>query len=99
VHIGLHDHRQQGPVDPASGLQQRREERALPELGDAQFDIAGLGRQQPRSGSVAMGGALLAPLIGPSADVLGGLGLDQCLEHQGEPLADDVQVPASTQCI
>jgi hypothetical protein len=46
-----------------------------------------------------MGGALLAPLIGPSADVLGGLDLDQCLEHQGEPLADDVQVPASTQCL
>ena len=49
--------------------------------------------------AVAMGGALLAALVGPSADVLGGLGVDQCLQHQGEPFADDVQVPASAQCI
>jgi len=41
-----------------------------------------------------MGGPLLAPLIGPSADVLGGLDLDQRLEDQGQPFADDVQVTA-----
>jgi hypothetical protein len=40
-----------------------------------------------------MGGAVLGSLIGSGADVLGGLGLDQCLEHQGEPLADQVEVP------
>jgi hypothetical protein len=99
VRIGLHDHRQQGPVDAPTGLQQRREERPLSEFGDAQLDVAGLGRQQPRSGPVAMGGALLAALIGPSADVLGGLGIDQRLQHQSEPFADDVQVTASAQCI
>jgi hypothetical protein len=44
-------------------------------------------------------GALLASLIGPGADVLGGLGIDQRLEHQGEPFADDVQVTAGAQCI
>jgi hypothetical protein len=94
MHIGLHHHRQQRPVDPSAWLHQRREERPLAQLGDAQLDVAGLGRQQPRSRPVAMCGALLAALIGPSADVLGGLGIDQCLEHQGQPLADDVQVPA-----
>ena len=47
MHIGLHDDRHQGPVDPAARLQQRREERPLPQLGDAQLDIAGLGGQQP----------------------------------------------------
>jgi hypothetical protein len=99
MHIGLHDHRQQRPVDPAARLQQRREERALPQLRDAQLHIAGLGRQQPGAGAVAVGGALLGSLIGPSADALGGLDLDQRLEHQGEPLADDVQVTASAQCI
>jgi hypothetical protein len=31
--------------------------------------------------------------------VLGGLGTDQCLEHQREPLADAVQVTAGAQCI
>jgi hypothetical protein len=42
VHLGLHDHREQRPVDPAAGLQQRREERSLPQLGDPQLDITGL---------------------------------------------------------
>jgi hypothetical protein len=46
-----------------------------------------------------MRGALLAPLIGLSADVLGGLGIDQRLQHQSEPFADDVQGTASAQCI
>ena len=46
-----------------------------------------------------MRGALLAPLIGLSADVLGGLGVDQGLQHQGQTLADDVQVTAGTQYI
>jgi hypothetical protein len=32
MHIGLHDHRQQGPVDAAARLQQRREERPFPQL-------------------------------------------------------------------
>src|SRR5512132_2339406 len=53
----------------------------------------------PASVAVAMGGALLAALIGTSADVLGGLGIDQRLEHQGEPFADEVQVTAGAQCI
>src|SRR5918999_675372 len=61
--------------------------------------IPRLCRQQTRSGAVAVGGALLAALIGPRADVLGGLDVDQRLEHQGEPFADDARVPAGTQCI
>jgi hypothetical protein len=44
MHIGLHHHRQQRPVDAPTGLQQRREERAFPQLRDAQLNIAGLGR-------------------------------------------------------
>src|SRR5215211_4119850 len=99
VHVGLHDHRQQGPVDTAAGLQQRREEGALAQLGDLELDITGLGRQQPRSGAVAVRSALLGPFIGPSPDVLGGLDLDQRLEHQSQPFADDVQVTAGAQCI
>jgi hypothetical protein len=46
-----------------------------------------------------VGGALLGALIGSGADVLGGLGVDQGLEHQREPFADDVQVTADVQCI
>jgi hypothetical protein len=99
VHIGLHHHRQQGPVDAATRLQQGREEGALPQFGNLELDVAGLGRQQPRSGAAALGRALLAGLIGPGADVLGGLGLDQRLQHQGERFADEVEVTAGAQCI
>ena len=99
MHVGLHDDRQQGPVDAAARFQQRREERALPQLGDAQLDITGLGGQQPPAGAVAMGGACVGALVPASADVLGGLGVDQGLQHQGQALADDVQVTASTQRI
>src|SRR4030095_13820015 len=38
-------------------------------------------------------------LVPASADVLGGLGVDQGLQHQGQALADDVQVTAGTQRI
>jgi hypothetical protein len=34
-----------------------------------------------------------------SADLLGSLGLDQRLEHQGQRLTDDVQITAGAQCI
>jgi hypothetical protein len=46
-----------------------------------------------------MGGACVGALVPASADVLGGLGVDQGLQHQGQALADDVQVTASTQRI
>jgi hypothetical protein len=42
-------------------------------------------------------GALLGPLIGPRADVLGGLGVDQCLQDQSERLADEVEVTAGAE--
>jgi len=43
--------------------------------------------------------ACVGALVPASADVLGGLGVDQGLQHQGQALADDVQVTASTQRI
>ena len=97
--VGLHHHRQQRPVDPAAGLQQGGEEGALAQLGDLELDIARLGRQQPRPRAVAVGGTASAALIAAGADPLGSLGLDQRLQHQGEALADDVEVTAGTQRI
>jgi hypothetical protein len=99
VDVGLHHHRQQRPVDPAAGLQQGGEEGALAQLGDLELDIARLGRQQPRPRAVAVGGTASAALIAAGADPLGSLGLDQRLQHQGEALADDVEVTAGTQRI
>ena len=48
LHVRLHHHRVQGLVDPPSRLEDRGEERPGPQLRDAQRDITGLGRQQPR---------------------------------------------------
>ena len=47
VQIRLHDHREQGLIDPAAALQQAGEERPGPQLGDAQLQIPSRGRQQP----------------------------------------------------
>jgi hypothetical protein len=56
-----------------------------------------VGGQQPGSRAVAVGRAAGGPLVTVGADVLGGLGVDQRLQHHGQPLADDVEVTASTQ--
>ena len=48
VDVGLHHHRIEGLIDAATRFEDRREERTLAELGDAQLDIAGLGRDQAR---------------------------------------------------
>lgn len=68
VHPGLHHHRIQGLVDPAAAFEDDGEERALPQLRDPQFDITGLGRDQPRPGPVALGRAGLAAFVAASAD-------------------------------
>ena len=47
VDVGLHHHREQGPVDAPAPFQDRREEAALAQLRDLQLNVAGLGGQQP----------------------------------------------------
>ena len=94
MHIGLHHHRQQRPVDAAAGLQQGREERAFAQRGNAQLDVAGLGRQQPGPGAVAVSGAAGGALVAVGADALGGLSVNQRLQHKGKTLADEVEVTA-----
>ena len=56
---------------------------ALAELGDVQLDVAGLGRQQPGAGAVAVGRALVGPLVAGGADGLARLELDELLERRG----------------
>jgi hypothetical protein len=97
VHVGLHHHREQRPVDAPAPLEDRREEAALAQLGNLQAHVAGLGGEQPVPAAVALGraggGALVvlgADVLG--ADVLGRLGVDQGLEHELDALADDVDV-------
>jgi hypothetical protein len=64
-------------VDPPAALQQRQKERPSAQLGDAQLQIAGRGRQQPVPVAVALGQPLGRPLMRASADYRGELGLDE----------------------
>jgi len=57
---------------------------------DAQLDVARLGRQKPAAAAVAVGRALVAPLVPAGADRLVGLELDELLEDEGHRVAHDV---------
>ena len=48
VQVGLHHHGKQALIDPATALQQRREERPGAQLGDPQLQIPGDRGQGPR---------------------------------------------------
>jgi len=80
VDVGLHHHRVQRLVDASTGLEDRREERALAQLGDPQLHIAGLGRHQLSPGAVAFGDAVLAALVALGANHVSGFELDQLLQ-------------------
>ena len=99
VHEGLHDHRPQGPVDATAGLEQRRVEAAVAQLGDGELDIARLGGQQTIAVAVAMGGTGLGALVAGGADHLGCLQFDQRLQHQLHRPAHEVQIAARAQCV
>ena len=99
VHVGLHNHGEQGPVDPAPTFQDAREEAALAELGDLQIDVAGLGREQSVPGAVALGRAGTRPLESIGSDLGGRLGVDQGLEHHLDAPAHDVDVSAGADSV
>jgi hypothetical protein len=88
VHVGLHDHRMQRPIDAPTPLQQRREERTGPQLGDLHLDITGGGRHRLGSVPVAVGATPAGALIAARADRLGGLGLDQRLQPSADQLSE-----------
>ena len=88
VHVGLHDHRMQRAVDTAAPLQQRREERPGPQLGDPHLDIAGGGGHRFGPVPVAVRAAFLRALVAASADGLGGFGLDQRLQSGADQLGE-----------
>jgi hypothetical protein len=66
-------------------------------FASVQLHVAGFGSQQPRSGPVAMGRPAGAALVAVGTDLLGGLGVDQGLQHQRQRLADNIQATASAQ--
>ncbi len=87
---GLHHHCVEGPVDPPTPLQQRREERPGPQLRDLQLQVTGLGCEQAWAVPVALRGALITSFEAAGADLLGGLRLDQLLHDPPQARADGV---------
>lgn len=95
--VSLHHDCVQSLVDAAAGLEDDREERALTQLGDPQFDVTGRGGQHPRSVTVAFGDTVLGALIGGRADMLGRFQLDELLERDTNRLADQVDALPGTE--
>jgi hypothetical protein len=96
VHVGLHDDRVQGPIDPAAPLEQRGEEAARAQLRNGQVQVAGLGGERLVAVAVAQGHAGVGVLVPPRADRDGGLGLDQLLEHPLGHRPDEFESVART---
>ena len=94
VDVGLHHHREQGPVDAPAPLEDGGEERSLPQLGDLELHIPGLRGQQAVPAAVALGRSSFGALEALGADDIGRLGLDQRLQDELDAFADHVDVPA-----
>ena len=80
VDVGLHHHRIEGPVDAPPALEEGGEEAAFAELGDRELEVTRRCGEQAGPVPVALGDAVLAPLVGSRSDQGCGLGLDQLLE-------------------
>ena len=84
-------------IDAAARLEDRREEAAFAQLGDAQLDVAGLCRQQPRPGPVAVGHPGVGALVTAGADLLGRLQFDQLLQHEPDRVTDEIDTFAGAE--
>jgi hypothetical protein len=67
---------------------------SLAELGDLDLQVAGLGRQQPVPGPVALRGPGARPLEAFSAYSVSRLGIDEGFEHELDASAHDVDIAA-----
>jgi hypothetical protein len=85
-------------IRPAA-FQQRGEERAGAQLGDPRLQIPGGGREHPRAGAVALGGAGVGALVRRGADHRGELRLDQRLVERLGSGADAVVDVGGVECL
>ena len=79
-----------GLVDAPAPLEHAREERALAQLRNLQFDVAGLGGEKSRSRPVSLGGARERPFVTFGLNYLGRLGVDQRLVEERDHPANHV---------
>ncbi|CDK01732.1 hypothetical protein MIC448_820029 [Microbacterium sp. C448] len=80
VDPGLTDHRVERLVDPTTRVQQRREERPLPQLRNLQVDLPGRSGEGLRAGAVTPGRAFRGALMRARADLHGRFRVDQILQ-------------------
>ena len=99
AHVGLHHHGVEGLVDASAGLEDRGEEAALPQLGDGELHVAGLGRDQAHPVPVALGHPAFGAFIALGADRGGRLGLDQLLEDVAHGVADQIHAVGRFECL
>ena len=99
VHVGLHDHRVRGPIDPPAALEQGREERACPQLWNLRLDVAHRGRDRLRAMSIAVGGAAFGAFVPVGADLRSGFGLDQCLQAGPDEFGEHGLRIGGQQCV
>jgi hypothetical protein len=92
AHIGLLHHRHQRLLGALARLQDRREIRALADLGDLQLDLPGPGVPPPRAIAIAVRGAILGALPVLGADQLRHLSLHDLLRDHPHRLTDHVSV-------
>ncbi len=88
--VGLHDHRIQGLIDPAAGLEDRGDEAAGPQFGDLQREISHLGGQGAGPVAVAVAEPLLGALMAVSTEEGGNLQLDQLLQAMAGQFGDQL---------
>jgi len=86
-------------IDAATPLQDRGEEAALPDLRDLEGEIPRFRRHPTRPRPVATSRPRQPPLVKRSADVLGGLGIDQGLVEEGHHLGHEIDIGMLMQSI
>ena len=90
--VGLHDDGVEGLIDATPTLHEGGEVAAVPQLGDLELDVAGLGADGLGSGAVAPRGPHDRSLVGLGADAFGRLGVNQGLVEEPDHLADKIEV-------
>ena len=96
-HVGLHHHGVEGLIHAPAGLEDRGQEAARSQLGDAQIDVAHLGGELPGPVAVAVTKPILAAFVAIGTEHGGDLQLDQLLQAVTHQLGDQLPSCAAIQ--
>lgn len=96
---GLHHHGSQGPIHPATGLQQGGEEASRQEAWDAQLDVTGWPGQEPITVAVAVSALLIRALMAIGTEGSCRLGFDQGLQALAHQFRDQIAGSATAKLL